>query len=319
MLPNHSPTKKIERGYPRLNHIKQSIKALYKHLPDHSIEAFTTSIKPNDISIDYCDDIIIAVHKLANKIAQHLHLPVGTILVNFSISLQHPGRVELTQQNDYLINLHARYRQDQRDIAAILAHEITHVFLHRAKLRFPTTDDNEILTDTAAVYLGVGWPCLNSFRIMVEDSFVPGFAIPTKMTIMHASKVGYLTPEELGYVLAKRSLVFGEKIDKWLTLQAREIYQFGLRMAMADYRCPPLRHCGFWRRMLYYWHRWRISRLGIKDSSFSFNGYQLEVYGSKIKVRFDCPVCFQKLRVPAYKRRIKVVCRTCKNTLDCQT
>jgi len=194
MLPNNSPTQKIERGYPRLNHIKQSIKALYKHLPDNSIKAFRTSIQPNDISIDYCDDIIIAVHKLANKIAQHLHLPVGTILVNFSISLQHPGRVELTHQNDYLINLHSRYREDQRDIAAILAHEITHVFLHRAKLRFPTTHDNEILTDTAAVYLGVGWPCLNSFRIMVENSFVPGFAIPTKMTIMHASKVGYLTP-----------------------------------------------------------------------------------------------------------------------------
>jgi hypothetical protein len=29
MLPNNSHTQKIERGYPRLNHIKQSIKALY--------------------------------------------------------------------------------------------------------------------------------------------------------------------------------------------------------------------------------------------------------------------------------------------------
>ena len=319
MLPNNDPTRKIERGYPNLDIIKQSIKALYKHLPNQRIEEFKNSIEPNAISIDYADDITIAVHKLASKIAQHLHLPVGSILVNFRISLQYAGQVELTDQNDYLIDLHERYREDQRDIAAILAHEITHVFLHRTKLGFPTTQDNEILTDTAAVYLGVGWTCLNSFRIMVEDLPITGVVGSTNMTIMQASKVGYLTPEEFGYVLAKRSLVFKEKIDRWLTLQAREMYQVGLRMAMADYRCPPLRSCGLWRRMLYYWYRWRVSRLGIRGSSVTFKGYQLEVSGSTIKVRFDCPVCFQKLRVPAYKGAIKVECSVCKTTLDCRT
>lgn len=79
--------------------------------------------------------------------------------------MEHPGRVELTPENEYLVELHTRYKEDPRDVAAILAHEITHVFLYRAGLWLPNEYDNEILTDTASTYLGVGWLGLNAFRV----------------------------------------------------------------------------------------------------------------------------------------------------------
>lgn len=319
MLPKNGFGQKIERGYPNLDAIRKSIKTLYKSLPEGRLHDFNHSFEPSNLLINYTDDITIFVHKLASKIAQHLKLPAGTILVNFRMSLQHAGQVELTNQNEYLIDLQARYREDDRDIAAVLAHEITHVFLHRAGIRFPVIHDNEVLTDTAAVYLGVGWTCLNSFRITIEELPGQGTLGLTKTRLIQASKVGYLTPEEFGYVLAKRSLVFNEKIDQWLTRQAREVYRSSLRMAMADYRCPPLRRSRVWNRMLYYWRRWRIGRSATQDRLIQFKNYQFEVSGGVIKVRFSCPVCFQELRVPTYKQAIKVMCSVCQTHLDCKT
>lgn len=49
----------------------------------------------------------------------------------------------------------------------------------------------------------------------------------------------------MAYVLAKRSTAFGERIDGLLTLQARELYRAGLRMARSDYNHPPLQNCYF--------------------------------------------------------------------------
>ena len=63
--------------------------------------------------------------------------------------------------------------------------------LHRLDLSLPGTRDNEILTDTAAAYLGAGWLLLDAYREHGPFS----------------QKLGYLTPEEFGYVLAQRAAV----------------------------------------------------------------------------------------------------------------
>jgi hypothetical protein len=269
------------------------------------------------------EDTIIAVQRIASNIAQHLHLPVGSILVNFRPSLQHAGQVELTSEDDYLVELHTRYRDDDRDIPAILAHELTHVFLHRAGLRFPITHDNEILTDTTAVYMGIGWMCLNAYRKTVEHhQSSMGATLGQVNTATREEKLGYLTPEEFGYVLAKRCLALNEKVDHLLTSTARKAYKNGLRMAIADYKRAPLSRCGFGKRILYLWHRRYIQNVSKKSrlngSSREFNGYRFDV-SETIKVAFDCPVCFQKLRVPIAKGKIAVQCSVCGTALNCRT
>src|SRR5215469_15701065 len=157
---NPDTSNNIEHGYPNLATANRSITALYRHLSTEGMKAFSSSLSPDAVRVVHNPDLVIGVQRLASVIARHLGLPGYNILVTFTDNLPCPGRVELSDREGYYIELHSRYQDNWGDIPAILAHEITHVFLHRAGLSFPETHDNEILTDTVAVYLGIGWPCL---------------------------------------------------------------------------------------------------------------------------------------------------------------
>jgi hypothetical protein len=306
--------------YPNLERIKASIKALYKHFSSQNIHSFSNNISPDKISIISGQDPVITAHRLASMIVRHLKLPDGSILVNYRTSLEHPGQVELTLEDEYLVELNARYKENQRDIAAILAHEITHVFLYRARLFFPNTHDNEILTDTASVYLGVGWLGLNAYRLTETkqiNSSGQGYIR------YQEERLGYLTPEEFGYVLGKRAIYFKESMKGFLTSSAaKEAFQRGFQRAKLEYRQPPLKNCGSIKRTLY---RWNLKHIvsAIRDGNIkglwhSFDGYQFDV-SEGIKVVFECPVCSQKLRLPVNKKNILAQCSICQSSFKCET
>ena len=317
--PTDHSTAKIVRGYPHLSSIKTSIKLLHQRLPQQKLSMYAASLPPADIFIHPSADIVIEVQQLAGRIAHYLGLPIGRILVNFSSSLPCPAQVELSSADDYLVRLHERYRFDSQDIPALLAHEIVHIFLYRLKIAFPNVLENEILTDTAATYLGVGWPCLNAFRISVQDSLEFGYVGPRTIRHFSASKVGYLTPEEFAYVLAKRSLLFSERIDRLLTLQARELYRQGLRMARREGARPPFARSLIWWRWLYLGRRWWTKRSPQTGKRSQFADYRFEWVDGEMKVTFDCPVCCQKLRLPTERRQIHLDCPTCQHSCSCRT
>ncbi len=126
--------------------------------------------------------------------------------------MEHAANVELTAGPEYFIELNERFKTHRKDIGAALAHEVAHVWLHRLDLSFPGTRDNEILTDTATTYLGAGWLLLDAYREHGPFS----------------QKLGYLTPEEFGYVLAQRAQVFDEDPAPWFTSpQAYDAYTAG--------------------------------------------------------------------------------------------
>lgn len=315
---NRSDTR-IVRGYPHLNSVKKSIKLLHQHFSSEKLLIYKASLSPEDIVINPSADIVIEVQRLAGRIARYLELPIGKIFVTFSPSLPCPAQVELSMADDYLVRLHERYRFGYQDVPALLAHEIVHIFLHRLKIAFPHVLDNEILTDTAATYLGLGWPCLNAFRISVHDSHEFGYVGPRTIRHVSASKVGYLTPEEFAYVLAKRSLLFGERIDRLLTLQARELYRQGLRMARREGARPPFSRSLIWWRWLYLGRRWWTKRLPQTRKRSQFADYRFEWVDGEMKVTFDCPVCCQKLRLPTERRQIHLDCPTCQHSCSCRT
>jgi hypothetical protein len=151
---------RIPHGYPNLGTIKKSITALYRSLSAQRIKSFSDSLPPGATDLTGNQQLIVGIQKLASTIARQLALPSREILVTFVDSLPNPGQVELSHDG-YFIELHARYETAVADIRAILAHEITHVLLHRAGISFPDIQENEILTDTVAAYLGIGWPRLS--------------------------------------------------------------------------------------------------------------------------------------------------------------
>ena len=251
----------------------------------------------------------------------HFQLPKGTLIVNFR-EMENPGRVELTRDEVYLVDLNANYRDDTHDIAAILAHEICHVFLFRHGLAFSDVLDNEILTDTTAAYLGTGWLSLNAYRVTKHEERRRSFTTTEVRVETKEEALGYLTPEEFGYVVGKRELVFGEKVRGLISNSAAQsALDEGYQRARLEFQIPPLDKCTLWRRLEYYWDRRKMqtlaSRSALKGLSHPLNGYRFDVNES-IKVVFECPVCSQKLRLPVQKK-VKARCVVCGSSLDCKT
>jgi hypothetical protein len=229
------------------------------------------------------------------------------MIVSFR-EMTHAANVELAAGPEYFIELNDRFRTHRRDIGAALAHEVMHVYLHRLDLSFPGTRENEILTDTAATYLGAGWLLLDAYR---EDA-------------ASSQKLGYLTPEEFGYVLAKRSLVFGEDPSTWFTSpQAYTAYVKGMARARHDERQPPLTAAGWAGRRRYAKDRRhaqeQVAGAGAEAADVSY-AFTPEAPGGRgpLRVSFPCPTCHQRIRVPV-RGRVRARCGLCRTVLECDT
>ncbi|MDX3645263.1 hypothetical protein, partial [Streptomyces sp. MB09-02B] len=214
----------VEHGFPHLDTVRASITALYKRLSYDTIQTFATSVAPVDVAFCDTDDLHLGAQRVARELVRHYRLPDARMIVGFR-EMTHAAHVELAAGPEYFVELNDRFRTHRRDIGAALAHEVMHVYLHRLGLSFPGTRENEILTDTAATYLGAGWLLLDAFR---EDG-------------ASSQKLGYLTPEEFGYVLAKRAQLFDEDPSVWFTsAQAYAAFTEGRARARSDERQPPL-------------------------------------------------------------------------------
>ncbi|MDX2784596.1 hypothetical protein PV379_45925, partial [Streptomyces caniscabiei] len=214
----------VEHGYPHLDLVRASITALYKRLSYDTIQTFATSVAPVDVAFCDTDDLHLGAQRVARELVRHYRLPDARMIVGFR-EMTHAAHVELAAGPEYFVELNDRFRRHRRDIGAALAHEVMHVYLHRLGLSFPGTRENEILTDTATTYLGAGWLLLDAYR---EDA-------------ASSQKLGYLTPEEFGYVLAKRAQLFDEDPSVWFTsAQAYAAYAQGRERARGDERQPPL-------------------------------------------------------------------------------
>ncbi|WP_197372348.1 hypothetical protein, partial [Streptomyces clavuligerus] len=300
----------VIRGYPHLGTVRAAITALYRRLSPDGVLSYTSSVPPADAAFGDGDDLHLGAQRVARVLVEHLRLPQARMIVSFR-EMEHAASVELTAGPEYFIELNNRFRGHRRDIGAALAHEITHVLLHRLDLSFPGTRDNEILTDTATTYLGAGWLLLDAFR-------------ESRLT---SQKLGYLTPEEFGYVLAKRALVFGEDPSVWFTSpQAYTAYTKGRALALRDVRQPPLAAAGWTARNRYARDRRHAAERGGRvpepgrarpgsggtagAGDGGDSGYAFETGADGLRVSFPCPTCQQRIRVPV-RGRVRARCGLC--------
>ncbi|AMW09888.1 hypothetical protein A4E84_10435 [Streptomyces qaidamensis] len=289
----------VEHGYPHLETVRAAITALYKRLSYDTVRTFETSVLPVDVAFCDTDDLYMGAQRVAQELVRHYRLPDARLIVSFR-EMRHAANVELAAGPEYFVELNDRFRRHRRDIGAALAHEVMHVYLHRLDLSFPGVRDNEILTDTATTYLGAGWLLLDAYR---EDG-------------ASSQKLGYLTPEEFGYVLAKRALVFGEDPSVWFTsAQAYTAYAKGMELARLDERQPPLTAAGWAGRRRYA----RDRRHGSSDQPLPGVGYAFSPDGGgRLRVSFPCPTCHQRIRVPV-RGRVRARCALCRSVLECDT
>ncbi|MET7642624.1 hypothetical protein ABZS83_03050 [Streptomyces sp. NPDC005426] len=297
------PGSPVVHGFPHLATVRSAITALYRRLSYDGVHRFAPSFAPVDAAFADADDLHLGAQRVARAMVGHLRLPDARMIVAFR-AMEHAGSVELAAGPEYFIELNDRFRTHRRDIGAALSHEVTHVLLHRLGLEFAGTRANEILTDTAAVYLGAGWLLLDAFR---EDA-------------TSSQKLGYLTPEEFGYVLAKRALAFDEDPSPWFTSpQAYTAYTKGRAQALRESAQPPLTAAGWAGRRRYAKdRRYAQDHPGAVAGPGSDTPYAFEAGGDGLRVAFPCPVCHQRNRVPV-RGRVRARCALCRTVLDCTT
>ncbi len=289
----------VQHGFPHLDMVRTALSALYRRLTYDTVHAFDASVLPADVAFSDQDDLHLGVLRVAREMVRHYRLPDARMIVSFR-EMTHAAHVELAAGSEYFIELNDRFRTHRRDIGAALAHEVMHVYLHRLDLSFPDTGENEILTDTASTYLGAGWLLLDAFR---EDG-------------VSSQKLGYLTPEEFGYVLAKRALAFGEDPSVWFTSpQAYTAYTKGMALARQDEQQPPLKAAGWAGR-----RRYAKDRRYSQDHATTYpaNGPYTFDGRTPLRVSFDCPTCRQRIRVPV-RGRVRARCGLCRTVLECDT
>ncbi|GAA3370196.1 hypothetical protein GCM10020367_15860 [Streptomyces sannanensis] len=291
----------VLHGFPHLDTVQSAITGLYRRLSCDGVRAYDMSIAPADVAFSDQDDLHLGAQRVARALVRHLRLPDARMIVSFR-EMHHAASVELAAGPEYFIELNDRFRTHRRDIGAALAHEITHVLLHRLDLAFPGARPNEILTDTVTAYLGAGWLLLDAYR---EDSLT-------------SQKLGYLTPEEFGYVLAKRALVFGEDPSPWFTSpQAWPAYLKGRDRALQDKRQQPLTAAGRSGRRTYARDR-RFALVDENSRAIPGAPYRFQGGPDGLRVTFPCPCCHQRIGVPV-RGRVRARCALCRAVLDCDT
>ncbi|MFJ2604491.1 hypothetical protein ACIQOU_32610 [Streptomyces sp. NPDC091279] len=291
----------VEHGFPHLATVREAVTALYRRLSYDTVQLFATSVDAADVAFPDGDDLHLGAQRVARELVRHYRLPDARMIVAFR-EMTHAAQVELAAGPEYFVELNDRFRTHRRDIGAALAHEVMHVYLHRLDLAFAGTRDNEILTDTAAAYLGAGWLLLDAFR---QDA-------------LSSQKLGYLTPEEFGYVLAKRALVFGEDPALWFTSpQASTAYAKGRELALRDERLAPLAAAGWAGRRRYARERRRARDRQAPGDPRAVYAFSPDGHGG-LRVSFPCPTCLQRIRVPV-RGRVRARCGLCGTVLECDT
>lgn len=296
MTQGGGPAGPIEHGFPHLEVVRASITALFRRLSADGIRVYDTSFAPADAAFGPDEDLHLGAQRVASAMVRALRLPDARVVVAFR-PMEDAATVELAAGPEYFVEVSDRFRTRRGDLAAALSHEVAHVLLHRLDLRFPSTADNEILTDTTAAYLGAGWLLLDAYR---EDA------------LTH-QKFGYLTPEEFGYVLARRGRLLGEDLSAWFTSpRAYEAYVRGRARADRDHRRAPLAAAGPIERRRY--------ARGRRAGSTPGRGaeYRFEEHGAGPLVSFPCPVCDQRLRLPV-RGPVRARCGLCRTVLECDT
>ncbi len=144
---------------------------------------------------------IVSVQAAAKKIADFIGLKNLTFIVSITrqedhvgghIDLNHSGKEVFIEISDNMLNF-------ENSVLTTLAHEITHKYLHINAISIGSGPahnyENEILTDVAAVFLGLGKLMLNGCDVKKEHVTGDNISIETK-------KCGYLDRKQLAFVFS---------------------------------------------------------------------------------------------------------------------
>lgn len=298
--------------------IDRSVHELYKQFShDAFLQSFAVSMAAPDTT---SEDPILQVQEITHAIATHLHVDVGAIIVSFRSDLGPAAKVELSSEEDFFVEIDSRYKNDCDLLNAVLAHEVTHIFLHRNHVRYLDELQNEILTDTTAAYLGLGPIILNAHKTTHSLG-------RRGLLMLKTHKPGYLSADDFGYIVAERAYRFGDAPAHLLhSAEGRAAFRKGKKVVQARLHRPPYMAAPLWRRAAYSRKLARVSKYSNVMDQHSLESVAhigADVYAFRLcgglKVQFRCAACNRGLQVPVGQSEIEVRCPTCGCSHRCYT
>ncbi len=282
------------RGYDNLKTIDRSIITLFNNLTPQFINKITKATSIIELYRLPWNDPVKETQDIARSILRFYGIKNSAVKVTFVPQLAMPGRIKIGLSDVFFVDINSEYKSQRNIVIAILAHEVTHIFLHRHRIKFETTEEDEILTDTTAAFLGLGPSILN---VAYNRATRTGNRVRTT-----EFNLGYLSVDEFGYVIAKSNQYFGTvsplPIEPGLPAEG---YACGKRLIKSDRAQRPFSKRDVIDRILW----WTRSLFKLNSAS------------NDVPIVFNCLYCSQKIRIPANRKTLQVKCSTCGSTQVC--
>ncbi|MFA6412064.1 MAG: hypothetical protein WCW53_05150 [Syntrophales bacterium] len=158
----------------------------------------------------------VDLQNFVEQICNHIHLkPVPTVAYDWDLKLEGntAGQVRLDSVKPE-ISVHLSYTSRPRELGTLLAHEVTHHYLDAVHVRLPDQEQNEKLTDLAAMFLGLGKLMLNGADVRYDAAR----EVPMESPI----KLGYLPMAELACAFDKICCLNGIQTSEWTRFLSSE-------------------------------------------------------------------------------------------------
>ena len=140
-----------------------------------------------------------AIQSAAKKIASHLRLDNMTFIISFATQGKNTaGHIQLDNSNDVFIEIDSELKHDHEAVLSVLAHEICHKYLYKHNLKLFPEFENEILTDTATIFTGLGKLTLNGCE--KTHIFSNNNADGSKTETQQTQKLGYLDKSQFAFL-----------------------------------------------------------------------------------------------------------------------
>lgn len=140
----------------------------------------------------------IEVQNAGKKIAQHIGLPSLTFIISYAKQKSNVGgHIQLDSNSDVFIEIDDSLRSDSDIVLSVLAHEICHKYLQINNLQLFPELENELLTDAATVYTGLGKLSLNGCEKEIVSTTGTGLSSTTTTS---TQKVGYMTRTQFAFI-----------------------------------------------------------------------------------------------------------------------
>jgi len=129
------------------------------------------------------------LQRVTTEIAKHLGIaPIPDVRYDWGIKMEPEvaGQIKLASPIR-CIQIPFFYVGKKYEVGGILAHEMTHAFLTSNGILLEDPNENEMFTDLAAVFIGLGKLLLNGLLVAIDEHLSEGHVL------------GYLSPELIVY------------------------------------------------------------------------------------------------------------------------